>query len=241
MAKYKNDIFKILKKGTNEELIALLEDSTEQLDRRSGFWSNREPVLHYAAYHSTTDKVKTLIRFGVPLNALNDDKENALHVASMNNQTENAQVLLEAGIDYNHKNKYGRTTWHYSKSKQFKQTVTDFRTKDIIQKDLEKRQADKARQQAYKESLGRFVMDSTYIVSITELAEQTKRTFITSYNFDDETITREVIGESGPSCFMESFEKASSPNRLQKAKDFYASQQAQQETAQQQLKQKPIQ
>lgn len=152
----KKSIYKIIKKGTPEELDAFLQENPDKLNADT-FWHD-EPIL-YASYRKKLEMVKILIKHDADLNVTDSYGDNALHNACRRDDYAMAQALINAGIDSSHKNKNRRLAEYYTDRKDIKDLVTPHQDK-VKQENKKKAAA--------PEVTGVFMKENEYTVSITE-------------------------------------------------------------------------
>lgn len=112
MAKYKN-IFKIINKGTVEELEAFIKENPESLNIKSSFFSGGRSPLSYAIANDATEFAKIILNCGANPNQKSKNHNTALHEAAQKGNIEILERLLaHENIDLNAAGSMGFSALH---------------------------------------------------------------------------------------------------------------------------------
>lgn len=95
----------IVKKPFNQVIV---EKKLSKLD----YDKNDSTLLHLCAMKDCSDALSYLLKYGININALNENNENVLFTALKNNALESARIILKYEIDVNQEDTEGNTLLH---------------------------------------------------------------------------------------------------------------------------------
>lgn len=207
----KKSIFKIIRKGTVEQLEDYLEQNPDKLDAPtkwmpSGYFPGMTP-LAYAAAIGKAEMVKALIKAGADVNKVarvNTNDYTPLFLAVDQNHEECVKVLMSANARTDIKCRSGMT-------------VLELKPYTTTQKLIDPNISTPAK---VPTNIQKFIYENEHMVSFTEFAEQSNTTITTFYNFADQSITRKIKDADGVCACMQNFNQAANRERLDKAAEY---------------------
>lgn len=199
--------YKIVDKGTPEQLRAFLKKNPDKVNERGG--SDSTTPLTRAAFKGRADMLQILIEFDAGLDHVNKHTCTALILASSYGHYDCVKLLLDAGADTSIIRETGETAEQHANNDSIKQLFINHR----------KAKGEPVFESNLTGDCGKFCKDGDYLVSITEHTEVTKLNLTTVYNFKAQTVTYlQGTKESAPNVVP--FNKAASPKELKAAAEY---------------------
>ena len=204
---FKKTAYKIIDKGTPEQLRTFLKKNPDKVNERGG-GDNTTPLTR-AAFKGRADMLQVLLEFNAELDCMNKHMCNALILSSHFGHHDCVKLLLNAGADTTILDNRGLTAEQNAKNDSIKQLFINHL---------------KAHEELVSETNtsvdnSKFCKDGNYLVSITEHTEVTKLSLTTVYNFKAQTVTYlQGTKESAPHVVP--FNKAASPKELKAAAEY---------------------
>jgi hypothetical protein len=205
MGLFTKKIFVLIDAGDTDAIDAYLEKNPNQLEATRKYKSDRRvtPLL-YAAITQNYDMAKYLLEKGANVDAQNNYKETALHYAISFGNEKLIKLLIDNNARSDLKNTWGRAAIETNDDTDIKRLIDPY----YVPADLR------------NENENIFLKESEHIVSFTQVAQASKCTIKTFYNFGNKTVTTQLKDPDGQSCYVQNFNQVADRNQLKEASIF---------------------